>query len=237
MALPGRTPDRAGRLLVCTARAEEYQACLDRMEGFSPKLHQNHRYYLKTTPSFQVRLAHLGIGPDQISRSLRKMEGVLRPDFLLIAGTAGSLSEDLGVGSLFLPTALIRRRTSNWLYPEEDVLHWIYERLIGYLAGQEEGESEAAVRSGPLLTSASPVIDPEERNKCRQKYQCLAADMESHDVASHFLNRQPDEPPLWCGLRVISDGFEDAGEDRVKDAQSTAARRLGSVLEYLLKNL
>lgn len=236
MALPTETRDRAGRLLVCTARAEEYRSCLDRLEGFAGKLHQNRRYHLKSTPRFQIRLTHLGVGPDQVKRGLRKMEGVLRPDLLIVAGTAGSLTDDLGAGSLFLPTALIRRRTSNWLYPEEDVLHWLYERIIGYTA-EQPGDDEPPVRSGPLLTSGQPVLEPDERRQCREKYQCLAVDMESHPVVQHFRDPGSDQPLLWCGLRVLSDDPGRADEAEVKNAQATAAARLGSVLEYLLKNL
>lgn len=233
MSLPEFQPDRADRILILTARAEEYRHALEGLDSFSRKLHQNHPYYHRATRRFQTRILHLGVGPGQVRRTLGKLSGVLQPDFVILAGTAGSLSEDLSPGSFYLPTAVVDQQETGWFYPEEDVLHWAYERL-GMFDQEDDSDGSLKVRTGPMVSVTEPVRERAERERLRESYQALAVDMETHTAIQHFQSRST--PPGWVSVRVVSDGPETESRERMEQRQSPATQKLGAFLGFLIEN-
>lgn len=234
MSLPEFQPDRADRVLVLTARSEEYRDGLEELESFAKKLHQNHPYYHRSNNRYQTRVLHLGVGPDQARRTLAKLDGVIQPDFLIVAGTAGSLSNDLSPGTFYLPTAVGNRGNSGWFYPEEDTLHWAYERLGMF--DQEHPQSDTlTVRTGPLVTSPTPVLKHDQRKQLRDSYQALAVDMETYPVIEHFQSRS--SSPGWVSVRVISDGPSTESRQQIEDRQESASRKLSKFLGFLIDHV
>ncbi|MFB6345162.1 MAG: hypothetical protein ABEK50_05230, partial [bacterium] len=184
MEPPLESPDdqRRQRLLFVTARAAEYEDCL-REFNFEKHLNQNHPYFRHEGSEWDIRVTHTGIGPDQAQQTLRKIDGSLEPDFILVAGTAGSLSIDLERDSIYLPTAIRSAEGSpknDWYHPETEILHWIRGVL------DQRTEQSERLRSGPLLSADEPVVDPDARRQLKEQNQALAVDMETSTVIDFF---------------------------------------------------
>lgn len=220
---------RTPRLLFLTARQEEHASCLDRF-GFEEHLHLNHAYHRLETPDWDIRLTHTGIGPETTRKTLRTLQGVLEPDFIMVGGTAGSLSPDLGRGSLYLPTAVRHAESTTWFHPNTRVLQWI----MGVL--EASSLDSPTIRSGPLVTVDEPVTAPKDRKALKENHQALAVDMESSTVADHFTGSTGEDPSLGL-IRTISDTPDDTEVETVKSLQSGAAELNGEVLSAIIGNL
>lgn len=217
------------RLLLLTARPEEYGNCLESFD-FDEHLHQNHSYRRLEGATWDVRLTHTGIGPEATRATLGKLEGLLEPDFVLIAGTAGSLSDDLERDSVYVPTAVRSTGQEDWFHPETRILQW----LMGTL--KEAESSDSRFRSGPLVTADEPVTDPEQRRTLKKQNQALAVDMESSTIVE-TLAAAVSDPPDWGVVRVISDTPSDSDLATIKSRQSRGAEQTGKLLSNLLSNL
>lgn len=217
------------RVLVLTARPEEHENCLEAFD-FDRHLHQNHPYHRLETARWDVRLTHTKIGPDHTRSTLTKLEGLIDPDFVLVAGTAGSLSKDLEEGSIYLPTAVRSPDRQEWFHPETRILHWLKDTL------ENAGDGPITLRSGPLLSVDEPVTNPEDRRELKESHQALAVDMETTSILEH-LSANSDDSFDWGVIRVISDTPEDADFRSIKEKQSEGARRSGEKLTNVLSHL
>lgn len=219
--------DRRPRILVLTARPEEFQVVVNGLDDLEEKLHQNHPYFRWTTPRVEVRITHTGVGRQNVRDTLATLQGVLQPDLVLVAGTAGSLREDLGTGSLFIPTAVSHTASEEWLYPSTELLDWMREAAA--LPRQNE-----PVRTGPQLTADEGIIAGEERRRLAEEHGAMAVDMETYHVVRRWVPLEDGEETttLWAGLRVISDELNHDDPDEVLARQEPACERLG---EHLLR--
>lgn len=215
--------DRTPRVLLLTARPEELQPALRNLKGAEQKLHQNHPYHLWSTPRVQVRLTHTGVGKEASTRTLAALGGVLQPDFVLVAGTAGGLREDLEVGSLFFPTAVTEPGSEEWIYPSTEILEWL--RTIA--ASRDRG---GTVRAGPQVTAEEGVLGRKERQELARRHDAMAVDMETFYVLRRLQDFSTNEELLWAGMRVISDGLDDNHLEQVLARQEPACERLGEHL-------
>lgn len=219
--------DRRPRILLLTARLEEYEFVLNGLDDFEEKLHQNHPYYRWTTSRVEVRMTHTGVGQQNVRDTLATLQGVLQPDLVLVAGTAGSLREDLGTMSLFIPTAVAHTASGEWLYPSTELLEWLRESAA--LPGQDE-----PVRTGPQLTADEGILAGDERRRLAEEHGAMAVDMETYHVVRRWVPFEDGEETttLWAGLRVISDALDHEDPGGVLARQEPACERLG---EHLLR--
>lgn len=217
--------DGVPRVLLLTARPEELPSALGSLDGVTRKLHQNRPYHVWSTSRVEVRVLPTGVGRREVEETLADLGGVLQPDLVLVAGTAGGLGEDLDRGSLFLPTAVTAPGSADWLYPSTEILEWTREVV-------SLSERDEPVRSGPLVTVEDPVLAREDRETLSRDQGAMAVDMETFHAVRRLTGRNG-EPPLWCGLRVISDGPDDEGLMRVIGLQEAACQRLGEHLVAL----
>lgn len=232
MSLPlseGSDEGRTARLLFLTARRADYEPLLEEFD-FEERLHQNHPYYLLETPTGDLRLSHLGMGKNQVRKTLKKLAGTLDPDFVLTAGTAGALKEDFSRGDVFVPTALSGVEREDWLHPPTDLLRWTMGTL------QQSGTKEYDFRSGPLVSVDEPVLTPDDRKELHAETGALAVDMESLAVVETLVENVED-PPAWSLLRVISDTFEDSTFEDVKNQQAEGSRQTARTLSDLIDSL
>jgi nucleoside phosphorylase len=221
----GRTP----RLLILTARREDYEGIIPEIET-DERLHQNHPYFYVETPTGDLRLTHVGMGEEQTRSTLRKLGGVLDPDFLLVAGSAGALKKDFSRQDVFLPTAVRDDSLDQWLHPPTDVLQWITGSLRNY------SKQEFDFRSGPLYSSEEPVTSPGSRQSLHEETGALAVDMETSTILRNLV-KDVDDPPAWTVVRVLSDTFEDDSFDSIKEHQLLASKQVSQIVEALLNNL
>lgn len=218
----GRTP----RVLILTASRQDYETVLD-YGDVEECLHQNHPYYKLTSQDLTLRITHLGLGPEKARQTLIKLSGLLDPDFLLGAGTAGALKEDLSRGDVYMATTITNQSRTDMLHPPTDALE-------GILGALREPAKNYNVRSGPLVSVDEPVIRPRFRRRLHEKTGALAVDMESLALARHLVSNRED-PPSWAIVRIISDTFEDSSLNEVKERQPEASRKLSSLLLSFLK--
>lgn len=211
--------DRVPRILLLTARPEEYRPALSALEDVDEKLHQNHPYHLWSTPRVEVRMTHTGVGEEAVLGTLSAIQGVLQPDLVLVAGTAGGLREDLAMGSPFLPTAVTASGTERWAYPSTEILEWLRE-IVAVDPGGEP------VRTGPQVSVREPVVQRDERRRLAEWSGAMAVDMETFFVLRRLRERVTTEEFTWAGLRVISDGLDDNDPEAVLEAQQPACKRL-----------
>lgn len=216
----GRTP----RILVLTARRKDYEGVL--VDGnFESRLHQNHLYQYTETPTGNLRITHLGMGTEEVQKTLRTLAGMIDPDFVLIAGSAGALKPDLSEKDVFLPTAVTSADHEGWFHPPSESLQW----MMGILRGTDE---DFDFRSGPLYTSPEPVLKSENRERLHERTEALAVDMESAPLLKSLVEPE-DNPPLWGIVRVISDTFEQETFDEVKQRQHQASKTVARILRAL----
>lgn len=215
----GRTP----RVLLLAARPEELEPTLAGLDDLERRLHQNHPYHLWSTPRVEVRLTHTGVGEEAVVGTLAALQGVLQPDLVVVAGTAGGLREDMAVGSPFLPTAVTADDTERWAYPSTAMQEWLRE-----IASRDAGE--VPVRAGPQVSVREGVLEAARRRRLAERYGAMAVDMETFFVLRRLQARSATEGFTWAGLRVISDGVEDRGLERVLTLQEAACERLGKHL-------
>lgn len=220
----GRTP----RLLILTARREDYEPLLEDGE-FESRLHQNHPYHFRETPTGNLRLTHLGMGTEQAQKTLRSLDGMTDPDFVLIAGSAGALKPDLSIGDVFLPTAVSGPEGEHWLHPPSDSLKWTMGTL-------QQSDEDFEFRSGPLVTRHEPVLEASDREELHEQTGALSVDMESASLVESLVESQ-ETPPFWSVIRVISDTFEQESFEAVKQRQDDASDTVARVLDCLIKDL
>jgi adenosylhomocysteine nucleosidase len=107
-----------------------------------------------------------------------------RPSWLVFAGFAGGLADDLSVGDLVLGTEVVasdgQRLPTTWP-PKIQHQSWL--------------------RRGAILSAPRLVVDPDEKGRLGQTHKALAVDMESAAFARLCSQRGV---PFGC-LRVISD--------------------------------
>jgi nucleoside phosphorylase len=230
--------DRKQRVVVLTSRRAEYEGVVE--DGsFSRKLVQNHAYWAHDSDRFQVRITHVGTGPEQSEKTLGKIQSILEGDLLIVAGTAGALHEDLEAGDVYVPTALAPTDAVDWEHPDQELLHW----LVGWLKNSElvndeteEDGSKANLRLGPMVTSPRPVINADQREELKNLTGAMAVDMESAHVLKEFRHSQ-DEEDQWVGIRVISDGPDVDSESEAEAKQQPACDRLNNILQSLIQSL
>ncbi len=220
----GRTP----RILFLTARQEDYEETL-MDENFESRLHQNHPYYYTRTSTGNLRITHLGMGPEKAQKTLRSLAGMIDPDFVLIAGSSGALKRDLSEGDVFLPTAVASADHDGWFHPPSKSLQWIMAIL-------QRADEEFDFRSGPLYTSREPVLEPKERERLYGRTEALAVDMESSLLLKSLIESE-ENPPFWGVVRVISDTFEQESFVEVKQHQDRASDTVSRILNALIQAL
>jgi nucleoside phosphorylase len=108
-----------------------------------------------------------------------------QPSWLVFAGFAGSLADDLAIGDLVLATEVVgndgRRTATTW---PSTVL-----------------SQSPPLRRGAILSATQLIVDPNEKRRLGQTHQALAVDMESATFARLCSQRGV---PFGC-LRAISD--------------------------------
>ena len=137
-----------------------------------------------------------------------------KPDWVISAGFAGSLRENLRRGDIVMA---------------DEILDVSGRRLSIDL----KAEAAAGVHVGRLLTVDKIIRDPAEKRSLGEIHQALAVDMESWAVGE--VCRQ--DKVRFLAIRVVSDTIDDLLPEDLDRliAQPTTARLLGSVAGTLMR--
>lgn len=132
----------------------------------------------------KIEIVHTGVGRKACERRIEKFLSVNRPDFLISAGFAGGVTEDLWAGDLIL--------AENFSDPE---LLSIAQRV---LAAQP-------ARTINLFTAESIIDSVTERNRIYKEDGAAAIDMETEFIADACAKHSV----RMLSLRVISDSVKE----------------------------
>ncbi|MFP4687706.1 MAG: hypothetical protein ACLFN5_06320 [bacterium] len=208
------------QLLIVSARRDEYSSLLE-----------SYPFKLKTTGSIQyfsyrnIRLMHMGIGPLQVKSTLSQLPADFFDCNLIIAGTAGSLSEKLRPGSVFI--------SQKAIFDINRESFSANKQLCSRLKKTLDSQLKKKVVEGTLLTTSIPLISEKKRRMGAENYSAQAADMETG--AFLFELEMPPPGPVWAGLRVISDSLETRDIKTAIAKQPTACRALGKILALVVE--
>jgi adenosylhomocysteine nucleosidase len=136
-----------------------------------------------------------------------------------LAARAGGLDPTLTAGSIVLPTEVLSRDNAR-RYPTS--APW-RERLAHIL------EAQRRVVRGPLLTSASAIGSPAEKQTAWRETGAVAVDMESAAVAAMAAEH---DLPFIC-VRVVIDTAHDVVPAAVVRASSEGRVRIGGLVAGL----
>lgn len=136
-----------------------------------------------------IAVLHTGMGPGQASRSLGEALERLRPECIIVSGTAGALRPEACVGDLLI--------ASN--HGDEGVRQKLLKKL--HVLTTEN----PTLWHEPLHTANQVIAHPEAKRKLAQDTGAFAVDMESQGLVT--LAEECGIPTAV--LRVISDGIED----------------------------
>lgn len=167
----------------------------------------------------EVVVVEGGVGPAAAARATAEAIRFYRPRYVISAGFAGALVDDLPRGRLLLADEVVN--------PAGQVFQ------VG-LQLASPGAS-AGWQVGRLLTVESVVRTPAERRSWAAKSQALACDMETFAVAHTC--RQWGVPLI--AVRIISDAVDDELPPEIAHllAQRTLAGRLGAAAGAVLRRL
>ena len=230
-------------ILVLTPTPQEFEAVSRHLAG--------------AFKNFQVRV--VASGPGAVNAAFRTAEAVLGrakggPDFIIGAGTCGSLSRELVEGEMIASAEAV---IADWFMEDDSGRQYSPYGLFNYrplspetlndltlkcsdprVAALLERLGQTGFRRGRLMTSGVFVAGLENKLAKGRSFQSLGCDMESGVfayVAQNLLGGRP-----WFNLRVVADTLDEtladyfAKERDMTDILGAKTRQALEILDDLL---
>jgi adenosylhomocysteine nucleosidase len=166
--------------------------------GFVDLLEDVERRRFRTRIEYDGRLENRrvlavdsGVGAEAAARAAERVITRHQPSWIVSAGFAGALREDVRRGQIIMPTSIIDAADGEW--------------SVGLKMDAESAASTRGLHLGGLLTVDHIVRTPEARRRLAEQHGAIACDMETAAVAEVCRRRQT----RFLAVRVISDGLED----------------------------
>jgi len=192
-------------ILICCAFPAEVRPLRARMKVALPLDRQIASGYSGRLAGSPAALISTGIGIRRALASSVRVLDSLRPiNFVVIAGVAGALRDNLAVGSVVVSENLMLRRDDDF-QPEQVVAVPREPLAIALRALQGSGIDYVA---GPTMTSRRALVTAADKRRAHHETGAISVDMESAVIA---LEAQRRGIPFVC-IRTILDT---AGEDVV----------------------
>lgn len=169
----------------------------------------------------RVAIMQSGVGGQAAALGTTALIAGHRPDWIISAGLAGGLCDDVARGDFVFADAIIGCDGSR------STLGSVDRRVIAELETKD-----ARKHVGTLLTTDRPIRDPAEKRALGERYGALAVDMESLAVAEVCAH----ERTRLLSVRIISDTVDDKLPPEIERllSQKSAARRVGAALGAVL---
>lgn len=161
----------------------------------------------------QVIVAECGVGAAAAERATADVIAVHRPAWVVSAGFAAALGDDLKRGHILMADQVVDLQR--------------HELAIGLQMDRRAVEATPGLHIGRLLTVDRLVHKPEQKRALGREYDALACDMETRASAEACSRAQV----RFLSVRVISDGIDDRWppEIRALSDQKSWAGKLGAV--------
>jgi adenosylhomocysteine nucleosidase len=192
---------------------------VDRLEDMVRRRYKTRTEYDGLLQGRRVLAINSGVGIEAADRATEKVISRHHPEWIVSAGFAGALREELRRG------------------------HIVMANSVADLSGREleiglrmDPQAIAATRGlhvGRLLTVDHILRSPEEKRSLAEKHQALACDMETIAVAEACRRNKV----RFLSVRVISDGLDDALPPELESLvnQKSSAARLGAAAGALFR--
>ena len=152
-----------------------------------------------------------GMGKVRAASGVQAVIDRFQPDFILVCGTAGALSDRVRPLDLVVVDRVLQHDTGpdepGWIHLEPSYLDPMEAASRMALEG-----SPHAVSRGGLITGDRPVLDEGERNTLARRFDALAVDMEAGAAAAvSFANGIP-----FAAIKAITDSADGSGKKDFK---------------------
>lgn len=164
-----------------------------------------------------ISVVETGLGRQRAEQALGEVIQTRRPEWVLSAGFAGGLQDEMRRGHFLMADAVLLAREK---LPADDAPQQL---SIGLTMDKEALAASPGVHVGRLLTVGRLIRGAEEKRQLGQTYDALACEMETFAVA-HVCQR---EKVRFLSVRIISDTVEEELPNEIEkllDQQTTAAK-------------
>jgi adenosylhomocysteine nucleosidase len=196
----------------------EAGSLIDALKGSETSRHGHGTEYAGKLDGREVVIVESGIGGKAAARAAREVIKFYQPQWIVAAGFAAALHEDLRKGHVLMA---------------DEVASPAGEKLaIGIKLEPHVVEATRGLHVGKLLTIDNVIRRPAERRQLFEQYQTLACDMETFAVAAACR----DVGAKLISVRLITDGVDDELPPEIEHllAQKTIAAKIGAAAGALL---
>ena len=168
--------------------------------------------YAGTLGNRRLAVIESGVGQNAAAQATEDAIAIHQPKWVISAGFAGALHEDLRRGHILMPSQVVETG---------------HARLeVGLKLDPDTITSTPSLHSGPLLTVDKLVRTTAEKRALAEQYAAVACDMETFAVASAC----QESGTRFISVRVISDALEDELPKEVESLlnQDSLASKLGA---------
>lgn len=190
---------------------------VDLLQGAEKSRHAHGVEHAGKLAGREVAIIDGGVGANAAARATAEAIKFYQPRWVISAGFAGALDENLRRGHIVMPSEIVSAGG---------------ERLDVSLKLDPQSLSKG-VHLGRLLTVDTVVRREAERRRLGQEHAAVACDMESFGVADACHQRQV----RFLAVRIISDALDDELPPEVEQLlkQKTLAGKLGAATGAILK--
>jgi adenosylhomocysteine nucleosidase len=159
-------------------------------------------------------IAEGGVGQQSAATATREIIRAYEPKWVISAGFAGSLAEEVHRGHLLMANSVVNAAGEN-------------------LAIELRMPPQPRLHAGRLLTVDNIIRTAEQKRELGAKHQSLACDMETFAVAQECSRANT----KFLSVRIISDGLEDELPKEVEQLlkEKNLAKQAGIALHALMK--
>jgi adenosylhomocysteine nucleosidase len=212
---PGIVPCEAAILFGSSLEAG---GLIDALKGSETSRHAHGIEHAGKLDGREVVIIESGVGGKAATRAAREVIRFYEPRWVISAGFAAALQEDLRRGHVLMA---------------DEVASPAGEKLaIGIKLEPHVAEATRGLHVGRLLTIDNVIRKPAERRQLHEQHQALACDMETFAVAAACR----DVGARLISVRLITDGVDDELPPEIEHllAQKTIAAKIGATAGALL---
>jgi adenosylhomocysteine nucleosidase len=185
---------------------------VDRLEGMTRRRYKTRTEFHGLLQGRPVLAVDSGVGIEAATRAADKVIGRHRPAWVVSAGFAGALREDLRRGHIVMADSVADLSGK--------------ELEVGLRMDQQAIAATRGLHVGRLLTLDRIVRSADEKRSLGEKHTALACDMETFAIAETCRRNKV----RFLAVRVISDGLDDELPPELEQLvnQKSSAARIGA---------
>lgn len=199
-------------VLVVFALGIESNGLVDRLEGTTSLRCASFVEHAGQLEQQRIVVIETGVGREAAARGVDDAIALHRPAWVVSAGFAGGLRDELRRGQMLMPERIVDCRGG--------------ELSVGFQIDPQVAAATPGLHLGRLVTVDALVRTQEEKRGLAEQFDAVACDMETAAVAEVCRQRQI----RFLSVRVISDAVDDVLPREVEKllGQATLAGKLGA---------